>query len=157
VDRKAMLTSITNIDNGGKSAPKALPTHFKCGAPRDPAPIHGQLSEWRADCGFTSGMVFGMKDTPCVSFTFRPGSAAWSPADEKSLAGFRATADADRLVTCGKVSTDGVERTVTMCDPHPPHYVLDGMRVYAIATLDDKLSPIDRLKMMRIDPAPACP
>jgi hypothetical protein len=44
-----------------------------------------------------------------------------------------------------------------MCDPHPPRYVLDGMRVNAIATLDENLNPVDRLRLMRIEPAPACP
>ncbi len=157
VDRETMLASVLDIERIGKSAPSSLPTHFECGAPRDPAPVHGQLSEWRSDCGFTSGMVFGMKDTPCVSFTFRPAGILWTSADEQSLAGFRATADADRLRACGKVSSSGADRSVTMCDPHPPRYVLDGMRIYAIATLDENLNPVDRLRLMRIESAPACP
>jgi hypothetical protein len=34
--------------------------------------------------------------------------------------------------------------------------VLDGMRLYTVATLDAKNDPIDHLKLMRIDGAAAC-
>jgi hypothetical protein len=156
MDRNALLATIDDIDSRSKSSPE-VPDHFKCGEPRGAAPIYGHLEEWRDDCSFTSGMVFVMKHSPCVAFTFRPGGAAWTPEDEESLAGFRATADADHLLACGKVSAEGLERTVTMCDPRPPRYLLDGMRLYAVATLDDDSSPLDRLGMARIDPAPSCP
>lgn len=43
-----------------------------------------------------------------------------------------------------------------MCDPGPPPYLLDGMRLYSLATLDARLDPIDRLKLQRIDAEPAC-
>ena len=44
-----------------------------------------------------------------------------------------------------------------MCEPHSPSYVLDGMRLYAIASLDLGLEPEDRLKLTRIDSADVCP
>jgi hypothetical protein len=44
-----------------------------------------------------------------------------------------------------------------MCEPHAPPYLLDGMRLYSVASLDAKLTPIDRLKLTQIDAAPSCP
>jgi hypothetical protein len=34
--------------------------------------------------------------------------------------------------------------------------LLDGIRLYSIATLDEGLSPIDRLKLMQIDGSTSC-
>jgi len=155
-DRNALIASIAQIDARARLTPVA-PDHFECGEPRGAAPVHGHLEDWRSDCSFSSGMVFAMKHSPCVSFTFRPDGGTWTPEDDQSLASFRANADSDRLSTCGNVADDGTEKRVTMCDPRPPRYLLDGMRLYAIATLNDDLIPIDRLRLMRIDPAPSCP
>jgi hypothetical protein len=101
-------------------------------------------------------MVFAMPHRRCVSFTFRPAGVAWSALDEKSLSGFRATSDSDALVPCGPAVVEGETRKLTMCDPHPPPYLLDGMRLYSVATLDDKLVPIDRLKLTEIEGVLAC-
>ena len=101
-------------------------------------------------------MVFAMARDRCVSFTFRPGAGAWSAADDQALAGFRANADFDPLVRCGAPSMQGEERRLTMCEPSPPPFLLDGMRLYAVASLDEKLQPLDRLKLMRIEATPSC-
>ena len=65
--------------------------------------------------------------------------------------------DFDALVSCGAPRGDGEARRVTMCEPHPPRFVLDGMRLYAVASLDANLRAIDRLQIARIDVTPACP
>jgi hypothetical protein len=119
--------------------------------------MHTQLEDWHGDCSFSSGLVFAKQQSRCVSFTFGPGGATWSEADDKSLAGLRANADSDPLVTCGPPAVEGEARRVTMCEPHAPAYLLDGMRLYSLASLDEKLVPIDRLKLTRIDSTPACP
>ena len=121
--------------------------------------MFGHLADWNADCTIESGTAFAFPLTPCVTFTFAPaGQNGWSPADDGSLAGFCAHADFDALVACGKPNGAGETRSLTMCEPHPPRFVLDGMRLYVIASLDSNLSgPWDGLKLMRIDAAPACP
>jgi hypothetical protein len=60
------------------------------------------------------------------------------------------------MVSCRARVADGLSRRVTMCDRRPPRYLLEGMQLYAVATLDDKLVPIDRLKLMDIEPVAAC-
>jgi hypothetical protein len=70
---------------------------------------------------------------------------------------FRARADSDTLVRCGAPIVDGESRPGTVCEPRPPAYLLDGLRLFAVATLDDNLAPLDRLKLMRIDSTSACP
>jgi hypothetical protein len=60
-------------------------------------------------------------------------------------------------VSCGAPKLDGGARRATMCEPHPPPFLLDGLRLYSIASLDANLNTIDRLKLLRIDAAPSCP
>jgi hypothetical protein len=102
-------------------------------------------------------MVFAMPHSPCVSFTLRPSGGVWSNADEQALAGFRAKADLDMMVRCGDSTVDGIVRRVTMCEPQVPRFLLDGLRLYAIATLDSKLDAIDRLNLIQIDSVKSCP
>ncbi|HEY4013162.1 MAG TPA: hypothetical protein VGM06_07475 [Polyangiaceae bacterium] len=155
-DKKTFLSRIDAIDARAKEVPP-FPTHFKCGEPRGPQPVHTHLEGWNQDCTVESGTVFAMIHSPCVEFTFRPHGAAWTPDDGESLAGFRAYGDLYPMVSCGAPKEDGLSRKVTMCDRRPPRYLLDGMQLYAIAQLDDKLQPIDRLKLMSIDPLASCP
>lgn len=160
MDRKALDARIATLDARMVDQP-IPPSHVAYSDPRGPEPAYDHLAEWRRDGSFQSGMVFAMPRSPCVTFTFEPRDhAEWSPADEESLDGFRANADFDALVRCGAATGadgSGASRNVTMCEPHPPRFLLDGMRLYAIATLDSNLRPIDRLKLLRIDAAPACP
>jgi hypothetical protein len=156
VDRKAVVSNLANIDARGQEAPP-VPDHFQCNEPRGQAPVYSHLDDWHPDCTFGSGMVFAMSHSRCVSFTFRAGGAAWGRVDEQSLAAFRANADFDSLATCGPPSIDGDSRRVTMCEPHIPSFLLDGMRLYSVASLDSNLTPIDVLRLTRIDSAPACP
>ncbi len=159
-DRATMQARLAEIDARSQSQP-IPPSHFECGAPRGPEPVYAQLAGWIDDCSCSSGMIFAMPRSPCVTFTFRTGGrGAWRPADSESLAGFRAHADFDALVRCGAPKIEALEgetRSVTMCEPRPPRFLLDGMRLYSVATLDATLQPIDRLKLMRIDAVPACP
>jgi hypothetical protein len=150
------LKEIADID-AHAAAMLLAPSHFKCKEPRGESLVHKQLEDWRADCSFSSGMAFAMRHSPCISFTFRGAAGPWSSADEEALGAFRANGDSDPLVRCGPASVDEGSRRLTLCDPRPPAYLLDGMRLYAVASLDEKLNPIDRLKLMQIDPSPACP
>ena len=160
MDRKALDARLAALDARIVERP-IPPSHVAYGDPRGPEPAYDHLAEWQRDGSFGSGMVFAMPRSPCVTFTFEPRDhAEWSPADEESFDGFRANADFDVLVRCGaaaRADGGGASRSVTMCEPRPPRFLLDGMRLYAIATLDSNLRPIDRLKLLRIDAAPACP
>jgi hypothetical protein len=156
IDRKEIDAQIASIDSHSKVTP-GVPDHFKCGEPHGPAPVHNDLADWHYDCSFSSSTSFAMPHSPCVSFTFRPSSGAWGSHEMESLEGFRANADFDPMVSCGPAVADGDTKRLTMCDPRPPRFLLDGMRFYCIASLDPKLVPIDRLKLMRIDAARACP
>ena len=97
-------------------------------------------------------MAFAMPQSHCVSFRFRTNGVPWGPLEIQSLTGFRATADYDTLSSCGAPLADGEDRIITMCDPHPPAFLLDGMRLDPIASLDQNLAPIDRLRLLRTDP-----
>ena len=131
------------------------PEHRHPRARADLRPSRG----WKRDGSFVSGMIFAFPRSPCITFTLRPaGNAGWGPAEDESLAGFRARGDFDTLVSCDAAGApEGDARRVTMCEPHPPHFLVDGMRLYAIATLDANLRAIDRLQLTRIDAADACP
>jgi hypothetical protein len=156
-DRKTFEARLAALDAESQDQP-IPPAHIQCGDPREPAPAYGHLLYWNADCTFRSGTLFAFPLTPCVTFTFAPGGQnGWSLADDEALAGFRAHADFDALVACGKPSGAGETRSLTMCEPHAPQFVLDGMRLYVIASLDSNLRPMDVLKLTRIDAAPACP
>ncbi len=133
------------------------PLHIRCGVPRGRDPVYSHLAEWKPDCTFRSGLVFAFPWSPCVTFTFEPASGAWGPREAESLAGVRATADFDKLVSCGPPRGEGASRSVTMCAPRPPPFLVDGMRLHALATLDANLHPIDRLKLMALDGVGACP
>jgi hypothetical protein len=156
IDRKTLVARIADIDARSAEVPSA-PDHFKCNEPRGRPPLDAQLDGWLPDCSFVSGMVFAMPHSRCVSFSFGASGGAWSATDDESLAGFRATGDFDRLVSCGAPRLDGGVGRVTMCEPHPPPFLLDGLRLYSIASLDANLNTIDRLKLLRIDAAPSCP
>jgi hypothetical protein len=156
VDAKAVAAQIARIEGTSDRMPP-VPDHFVCNAPRGPSPVYTHLDDWHSDCSFTSGMVFAMPHDSCVTFTFRPHGNQWTSADEESLSALRVNADADPMVSCGAPVVEGDARKVTMCDPRPPRYLLDGLRLYAVATLDPALVPIDRLRLMRIDSARACP
>jgi hypothetical protein len=156
VDRDTIVSRIARVDARSADMPD-VPQHFECGEPRGRSPMYMHLEGWGPDCSFPSGMVFAMRHSPCVSFTLSPGSGSWGAGENESLAGFRATGDFDALVRCGPPALDGDVRRVTMCDPGPPPFLLDGMRLYAIASLDADLNPLDRLKLVRIDAAQSCP
>jgi hypothetical protein len=148
---------LATIDDASKNQP-IPPLHIKCEDPRGPDPVYSHLAEWHDDCTLGSGMVFAFQRSPCITFTFQPaGTDGWGPGEIESLNGFRANADFDALVACGAPKGDNETRSLTMCEPRPPPFLLDGMRLYATATLDRSLLPIDRLRLMRIDAAPACP
>ena len=157
IDRKEVAARIAFIDAHSREPMPAVPDHFKCGEPRGRPPVTAHLEDWHGDCSFSSGMVFAMPHSPCVSFTFHPNGAVWSNADEQSLAGFRANADFDAMVRCGNPAVDGAVRRVTMCEPRTPRFLLGGLRLYGIATLDSTLEANDRLKLTAIDSATSCP
>jgi hypothetical protein len=154
-DKKTFLARIDAIEARAKEVPP-FSASFKCGEPRGPQPVHTHLEGWAADCTVESAMVFAMLHSPCVEFTLRPHGAVWTPDDEESLAAFKAYGDLYPMVSCGTPKADGLSRKITMCDRHPPRYLLEGLQLYAIAQLDDQLRPIDRLKLMSIDPVAAC-
>jgi hypothetical protein len=155
-DRAGVLAQIDYVDSRVRQMPR-VPNHFRCGAPRGPSAVYDDFDDWHGDCSFSSGLVFAMPRSRCVSFTFRPGGAAWNEQDDQSLAAFRAVADSDRLVSCGPPKVEGDSRQLTVCESRPPAYLLDGLRLYAVASLDENLTPLDRLKLMRIDATSACP
>jgi hypothetical protein len=151
-----MIEHIADLDAHSEMQP-APASHLRCGETRGPEFVYGHLAGWLEDCSVPSGMVFAMPRSPCLTFTFRPHrGAAWTPADEASLAGFRAQGDFDALVSCGAPKAEGDARSVEVCEPRPPRFLLDGLRLYSIATLDAHRRPIDRLKLVRIDASPAC-
>src|ERR1019366_3159332 len=156
VDRAAVEARLEGIDARSREQP--IPSdHVAATDPRGVDPVYHHFAEWKRDGTFQSGMVFAMPRHPCLEFTFAPRGAGWTASDEASLAGFRANADFDALVRCDAPKTDGATRTVTLCEPHPPRFLVDGMRLYAIASLDAELRPIDGLKLERIDGVDACP
>jgi hypothetical protein len=157
IDRKGLDAQLALVDQNMKEPLPAVPDHFECGAPRGSRPIRSHLGDWRDDCTFASGMVFAMPHDRCVSFAFKPSGAQWEAADAEALAGFRVHADFDALEPCGAPRVEGDIRRVTMCDPCPPKFLLEGMRLYSAATLDPKLEPVDRLKLVRIEGTPSCP
>jgi hypothetical protein len=156
VNAEIVTRRIADIDARSVRMP-SVPNHFTCNEPRGPLPVHTHLEDWLPDCSFRSGMVFAMPHSRCISFTFGPSGVAWGAPDNESLAGFRANGDTDPLVACGVPVVEGNTQQLTLCDPSPPSYLLDGMRLYAIASLDSNLNAIDRLKLMRIDAMPGCP
>ena len=156
-DRQTFDARLAALDAQSRDQP-IPPSHIQCGDPRGPEPVYGHLAQWNADCTVRSGTIFAFPLTPCITFTFAPGGKnGWSRTDDAALAGFRAHADFDALVACGKPNDAGETRSLTLCEPHPPPFILDGMRLYAIASLDSDLRPMDWLRLMRIDAAPACP
>jgi hypothetical protein len=156
VDRKTIAARIAGMETLSADMP-VVDDHFSCNAPRGKEPVHNHLAEWQSNCSFNSGMVFAMRHRPCVSFTFGAATGVWGPADDEALAGFRAKGDFDSLVRCGAPSIEQGVRRLTMCDPHPPPFLLDGLRLYSVASLDAKLNPIDRLRLLRIDGVGSCP
>jgi hypothetical protein len=156
IARDAVLARIAEIDARSADMPP-VPDHFRCNESRGPPPVAGHLIGWQADCSFVSGMVFAMPHSPCVSFALGSTTGTWDAAADESLAGFRANGDFDPLLSCGAPRLDGNVRLITMCEPHRPAFLLDGLRLYSIASLDANLDAIDRLTLQRIDTAPACP
>jgi hypothetical protein len=156
VDEKTLVSDLAAIDAHATDVPY-VPDHFTCGEPRGREPVHTHLDEWRGDCSFSSGMAFAMPHSRCVSFALAPASGAWNAPENESLDEFRATGDFDHLVSCGSPVVDGNKRRVTMCETRPPPFLLDGLRLYSIATLDENLRPIDRLKLLQIESASSCP
>jgi hypothetical protein len=157
IARSEVVEKLEDIDIRDSEMPPKVANTFQCDDPRDEPPVYSHMEDWLPDCSFRSGMVFAMPRSPCVSFTFGPGDDAWGPAEEQSLTGFRANADFDALVRCGTPAVEGDKRRLTMCEPRPPAFLLDGLRLYTIASLDDNLQAIDRLKLLSVDAAPPCP
>ncbi len=157
VERKDVVAQVAGLDAYAKARVPEVPAHVACAGPRGPSPVHTHFEDWRGDCGFNSGAVFAFPYSRCISFALRPSGASWGPDDAEALADFRATADFDKLVSCGPPVVDGEIRRITMCEPHPPPFLLQGTRLYSIATLDSKLYPKDRLRLMSIDVASSCP
>jgi hypothetical protein len=100
-------------------------------------------------------MAFAMPWTPCLALTFLPSPPPYG-RDEDPSQGVRVTVDADSMVRCGNAPASGRARIVTMCEPHPPRHLLDGLRLYSVAVLNDDLTP-RWPRLTRIDAAPACP
>jgi hypothetical protein len=157
VTREQVLADLAGVDARERAPLPSVPRHFECGRPVGPSPVITHFEDWHPDCTFASGMVFAMPHDRCVSFTLRPKGATWESEDTVALAGFRAKADFDTLVSCGPPVVDGEARRVTLCDPHPPAFLLEGIRLYSVAALDPKLYAVDRLKLMRVDATRACP
>jgi len=155
VDAATLMAKVALIDAHVQDRPP-VPRHFKASDPRGPQPVHMHLDFWQSNGYFASGMTFAMPHSHCVTFTFLPGSGSWGPGEEQSLAGFRVNADSDPMTSCGPAVAEGGARRITMCDPRPPPYLLDGMRLYSVASLDENLVPIDRLRLMSIDPFTSC-
>jgi hypothetical protein len=102
-------------------------------------------------------MLFAFPRSPCITFTLHPAANnGWGQQENEALAGLRVDADFDALRSCGAPTDEGESRRVTFCEPTSPPFVLDGMRLYVVASLDDKQRPTDRLRVTRIDAAPAC-
>jgi hypothetical protein len=156
VDRATVVSRLAEVDANSAAMPQ-VSDHFVCNEPRGRSPVYTHLAQWHENCSFNSPMVFAMQHSPCISFDLVPRSGQWTPGDNESLAGFRATADFDHLKSCGSPMGLGNTRRVTMCDPHLPAFLLDGLRLYSIASLDVNLEPLDRLILLRIDASPACP
>ena len=156
IDRNAVMSRVDDIESRGAEPPRLVSKHLKCNEPRGPQPVTTHLDEWWSDCTFSSGMAFAMPHSRCVSFTFAPHGPTWGPADQESLDGFRANGDFDRMVACDAQRRVGERRQVIMCEPRPPRFLLDGLRLYTIGSLDEGLHPLDRLKLMQIDTASAC-
>ncbi len=156
VDRKTILERIADIDSHGAQAPRSVPRHLKCHEPRGPQPMTTHLDEWWPDCSFSSGMVFAMPHSPCVSFTLAPHGPTWGPAEQESLDGFRLNGDFDHMKACGPPLVEGETRRLTMCEPRQPRFLLDGLRLYTVGSLDAELRPLDRLKLLQIDAASSC-
>jgi hypothetical protein len=156
--RKALDARLADRDARAQQMPP-VPDHFVCGEPQSgPDPVYGHLDDWFSDCNFLSGLLFAMPYRPCVSFTVVPRSGNWDAAATEALDGFRAKADFDNLSSCGVTPIPGGNaRKLTWCETRPPKFLLDGLRLYAIGTLDKHLNSIsDRLKLQRIDGAASC-
>ncbi len=153
----ALEGRLAEID--AQSAQQPIPAgHVESTDPRGRDPVFGHLGAWRHDGLFESGMLFAFPHSACIAFTLRQaGDGAWGPGEDASLAGFRVRADFDELQRCGAPRDDGDVRRVTFCEPRPPRFLLDGMRLYAVASLDENLRPTYRLKITRIDASPGCP
>jgi hypothetical protein len=152
VDRATIVEKIAAIDRDSVLTPD-VPRRFQSSTPHGAMPMAAQLEDWKPDGLFAPGMVFAMPHTPCVTFTFLPHDEDW-PDD--TLATVRATADADSLVRCGPPREVGKARSLTMCEPRPPPYLLDGLRLYSVASLAPDLSPA-WLQLVWIDAAQSCP
>jgi hypothetical protein len=152
IDAKTVSAQIADSD-ARSTATADLPSRLKCNEDRRRPPVHMHAWGWGPDCHLASGTNIAIVHSPCLTFTF---GGPWGQAEQESLAGFRVNGDFDKLRQCGAPVTVGETKRVTMCDPHPPPFLLDGMRLYTLGTLDDHLATIDRLKLLSIDPAPAC-
>lgn len=154
VDRTTIVDRVAAIDKASVYA-DGIPTHFQAAGIRGPQLFESEFREWDADGSFPSGMVFAMPRSRCVALSFYPpaGQFEWTDAD---LSGVRATADSDALVRCGPPLAQGLARVVTLCEPHAPAYLLDGLRLYSVAALDEDLEP-EPLRLTRIDAVPRCP
>jgi hypothetical protein len=155
-NRKALLSRIADIDSHRKDMPH-VPDRFRCNGPRERPPVHNHLEDWWPDCSFRSAVVFALPYTPCVSLSLRTEGGPWGAQENESLDGLHLTADFDKLVSCGPPRVEGETRRVTMCEPHRPPFLLDGMRLYAVVSIDANLKAIDRLRLMRIDSVKSCP
>jgi hypothetical protein len=153
----ALEGRLAQID--AQSAQQPIPPgHVESTDPRGLDPVFGHLAAWRRDGLFESGMLFAFPRSACIAFTFRGvGDGGWGPDEDASLAGFRVRADFDELQSCGPPQDDGDARRVTFCEPRPPRFILDGMRLYTVASLDENLRPSYRLRITRIDTARGCP
>jgi hypothetical protein len=159
IDESTIIAKMAALD--ARSVPPTdVQNVLRCGEPGSP-PVYSHLDGWGPDCTFPSGMVFALPHTPCVSFTFAPHSApedmAWSDADNEALKGLRVTGDFDSLVACGESPIDrGVQR-ITMCEPRTPTFLLDGLRLYSVASLTPELMSMDGvLRLLEIRGTTSC-
>jgi hypothetical protein len=161
IDRSAVVAKLTAID-ARSVPPTEVHDVLRCDEPRGAPPVYSHLDGWGRDCTFPSGMVFAMHHTPCVTFTFAPHSApedmGWDDGDEAALRGFRVTGDFDNLVACADTPVDHGTRSITMCETRPPAFLLDGLRLYSVASLTSDLQSMDGvLRMLEIRGANSCP
>jgi hypothetical protein len=158
IDRNAVVANLAALD-ARSLPPTDVPGVLRCDQPRGPPPVYSHLDGWMADCSFFSGMVFAMPHTRCVTFTFAPYAAdrTWSPSEEAALKGFRVKGDFDDLVACATQPADRGERRLTLCEPRPPPFLLDGLRLYSVASLTPDLESLDSaLGLVEIRGARSC-
>jgi hypothetical protein len=155
-EAKDALRLVSNTEAASRRIPPPA-TRFDSNERHDGSIVVTQLSDWQPDGRFASGFVFAMPHSPCVELTLRSASGQWNAQEEEALQGIRLNADFDSLERCGPAKPVDDARVLVMCEPRRPRFLLDGLRLHSLASLDGQLRPIqDRLRLLRIDSVPSC-